>query len=509
MKACHDFVKKLEEKVTFFYKHLYSQKACWIVIGAGIIFRISQYLFNRSLTEGEAALALNIVQRTYSELLKPLDYIQAAPLGFLILQKFATAIFGTHEYALRIFPLIAGIISLFLFYEIAKKAINEKALPIALILFAVGDHLIYFSSEVKQYSSDVAITLLILLLTINIMKNNYTFRNLFLFGCVGAISFWFSHPALFTFCGGTVALFFSILRNKKRHIILWLCTAIVIAGISFVLNYFVSLESLIGSKDFVSSWHGRFESFPQIPFDPKWLGYVFLRIFKFPVGLSTYELFLAVLSFLIGCVVLFCKRMRILLVLLLPILFTIIAAEFRKYPFEGRLLLFMTPFVVLIIAVGIHYLQRKADCGSPIVGFALVLLILIQPIFLAGYRLIVPRAPEELRTVMEYTQRHYREGDMIYLYYAAVNAYRFYADRFNFTKDYIVGIDARSEWTRYDQDLRQLMDKERVWVMFSHVATWYGVDEEKLFLSYLDRYGIRKDTYRASGASVYLYDMNN
>jgi hypothetical protein len=509
MKACHDFVRKLEKKVTYFCEHLYSQKACWVVIGAGIVFRISQYLYNRSLTEGEAALALNIIQRTYSGLLKPLDYVQAAPFGFLMLQKFATSIFGTHEYALRIFPLIAGIISLFLFYEIAKKAINEKALPIALILFAVGDHLIYFSSEVKQYSSDVAITLLILLLTINIIKNKYTFRNIFVFGCVGAISFWFSHPALFTFCGGTVVLFFSIMQTKKRHILFWLFIAIVLAAISFVINYFVSLESVIGSKDFMSSWHGRFESFPQIPFDPQWLGYVFLRTFKFPVGLSTYELFLAALSFLIGCAVLLCKRMRILLALLLPILFTIIAAEFRKYPFEGRLLLFITPFVVLIIAVGIHYIQSKASCGSPIVGFTLVLLLLIQPVFLAGYRLIVPRAPEELRTVMEYTQKHYREGDMIYLYYASSNAYQFYADRFDFTEDYIVGIDARSEWARYDQDLRQLVDKERVWVMFSHVATWYGVDEEKLFLSYLDRYGIRKDTYRASGASVYLYDMSN
>ena len=44
MKACHDFVKKLEEKVTSFCEHLYSQKACWVIIGAGIIFRISQYL---------------------------------------------------------------------------------------------------------------------------------------------------------------------------------------------------------------------------------------------------------------------------------------------------------------------------------------------------------------------------------------------------------------------------------------------------------------------------------
>ncbi len=509
MKGCHDLVKILEQKVASFSKHFHSQKAYWVIIGWGIILRIGQYLYNRSLTEGEAALALNIIQRTYGELLKPLDYVQAAPFGFLVLQKFATTVFGTHEYVLRIFPLLAGLISLFLFFEIAKKVINEKALPIALILFAVGDHLIYFSSEIKQYSSDVVITLLILLLTINILKNSYTIRNVLLFGCVGAISFWFSHPALFTFCAGAFVLFFSTLRRRKKHIILWLSTAIVIAAISFVINYYASLESLIGSQDLASSWHGRSESFPQVRFDLQWLGYVFLRSFKFPVGLSTYELLLAVLSFLIGCAVLFCKKMKVLLVLMLPILFTIIAAELKKYPFEGRLLLFMTPCMVLIIADGINYIQRKASHGSPILGFTLVFLLLIEPVVLAGYHLIVPRAPEELRTVMEYTKKHYREGDMIYVYYASFNAYRFYAERFGFSNDYIVGINARSDWARYEQDLLQFAGKERVWIMFSHVATWYGVDEEKLFLSYLDRRGSRRDTYRASGASVYLYDMSD
>jgi len=509
MKGYYDFAKMLKETVTHSIDQFYNKKTYWAVIGGGIILRIIQYLYNRSLTEGEAALALNIIQRSYGELLQPLDYVQAAPLGFLMLQKFMTNLFGSHEYALRLFPLIAGIISLFLFFDIAKKTINEKAIPIALILFAAGNHLIYFASEVKQYSSDVTFALLILLFALTILENKYRYKDIFLFGCVGAISFWFSHPALFTFGAGIVVICFAILRSRQWDVLLWLCIAIIVALTSFIINYSIALESLINSKLFAASWHGRFESFPQVLLDAQWLGYVLLRLFKFPVGLSIYELFLAVFSFLVGCGLLFYKRARILLLLLLPILFTLIAAELKIYPFEGRLVLFLTPFMVLIIAEGISYMQKKAALGSPLVGIVLVFLLLIEPVVLAAYHIIVPRAPEELRTVMEYTDKHYRDRDVVYLYYASFNAFQFYKDRFRFADDYVVGVDARSDWTRYDRDLRQLIGEERVWIMFSHVATWHGVDEEKLFLSYLERIGTRKDTFNASGASVYLYDMSD
>ena len=66
----------------------------WLIIVFGIVVRLVQYLSNRSLWADEAALALNIVNRSYSELGQPLDYDQAAPIGFLWLEKLAIDIFG-------------------------------------------------------------------------------------------------------------------------------------------------------------------------------------------------------------------------------------------------------------------------------------------------------------------------------------------------------------------------------------------------------------------------------
>jgi len=508
MKNNDNILEKLENRISKI--SLFSSKIVHlIIIGIGIILRIAQFLYNRSLTEGEAALALNIVQRSYSELLKPLDYVQAAPVGFLILQKFAINIFGTNEYAMRILPLIAGIISLFLFFEIAKKTINNKAIPIALILFAVGDHLIYFASEVKQYSCDVVLTLLLILITINIIKN---FKNkyILLFGFVGAISFWFSHPAVFTFYAGVMVLLFTIIRNKDWKFLMWLCIASIIATTSLCINYFISLESLSINKNLSDFWQHSFMPFPPTSIsDIKWFGYVFLRTFKFPVGLSMYELFLAVLSFFFGCIIMFYKKRKILLILILPIILTLFASGLHKYPFEGRLLLFITPCMILIIAQGIDYIQRKMAQNSRLLGLALVCILLIQPVILAGYRLIKPRAPEELRPVMHYLNEHHEQEDVIYVYYASLNAFQYYSSRFDYTDDYIIGIEARDDLNKYYEDLKKLKGNKRVWVLFSHIAVSHDTDEEKLIVSYLNILGTQLDEFKTSGASAYLYDLSD
>ncbi|GAH14916.1 unnamed protein product, partial [marine sediment metagenome] len=124
----------------------------------------------------------------------------------------------------------------------------------------------------------------------------------------------------------------------------------------------------------------------------------------------------------------------------------------HKYPFEGRLLLFITPCMILIIAQGIDYIQRKMAQNSRLLGLALVCILLIQPVILAGYRLIKPRAPEELRPVMHYLNEHHEQEDVIYVYYASLNAFQYYSSRFDYTDDYIIGIEARNDWINYYKD---------------------------------------------------------
>ena len=94
----------------------WEKAAAALLLLTGMLLRIRQYLTGRSLWVDEAMLALNIVERDFAGMFKPLDYDQGAPLGFLLVEKVFNLLLGKHELALRLFPLLAGLASLGLFY---------------------------------------------------------------------------------------------------------------------------------------------------------------------------------------------------------------------------------------------------------------------------------------------------------------------------------------------------------------------------------------------------------
>src|SRR5687767_16036395 len=74
-----------------------------LILLAGSLLRLRQYLTGRSLWLDEAMLALNIVNRNYGELFQPLDYDQGAPIGLMLVEKTFNLIFGRNEFSLRLF----------------------------------------------------------------------------------------------------------------------------------------------------------------------------------------------------------------------------------------------------------------------------------------------------------------------------------------------------------------------------------------------------------------------
>src|SRR5262249_9775368 len=85
--------------------------AALILIGGGM--RLATLLSDRCLWIDEAMLALNLVNRAPLDLLKPLDYNQGAPVGFLLAVKAAISLFGIAEWSLRLVPFAAAVLGLF------------------------------------------------------------------------------------------------------------------------------------------------------------------------------------------------------------------------------------------------------------------------------------------------------------------------------------------------------------------------------------------------------------
>ena len=135
------------DKAIVILKRFYGSRwFSYSIIFLGILLRMRHYLFNRCLWVDEVSIALNVINRSFSEFFQALDYNQFAPIGFLVVEKVMVQAFGSSEYVFRALPLIAGIASLFLFYKAAQWFIRPEAIPIAPGLFAISKPLVYYSA---------------------------------------------------------------------------------------------------------------------------------------------------------------------------------------------------------------------------------------------------------------------------------------------------------------------------------------------------------------------------
>jgi 4-amino-4-deoxy-L-arabinose transferase-like glycosyltransferase len=119
----------------------------------GAIVRLS-YL-DRSLWLDEAWVANSIQSPTLHEALYYDDWLQTTPPLFVVMSRVSATLFGTSNVAFRIFPAVAGIISILLFGFIAFRLLKPNYAMIATLLFVFNPRLILYSQSLKQYSTDV------------------------------------------------------------------------------------------------------------------------------------------------------------------------------------------------------------------------------------------------------------------------------------------------------------------------------------------------------------------
>lgn len=501
----------------------------WIILSGGILLRFIPYLFNRSLWLDESMLALNIVNRNFTQLLtQPLQYDQAAPLLFLAIEKASVLAFGSSEYALRLFPFLCGVLSLFLFHRLAKLCLAPRAVPIALSLFAIAGPLIYYSSEVKPYSSDVAVALLLSWAAVYCLSHDVSTPLFVAFGLLGLASIWLSYPAVFVLVGiaaGELVSSLGLVRERWRVKIPRLVIIASAWAVSFAACYFVSLRHPVNNRNLLFEWRTAFIPLPLLSFHAaKWFVTTFFDIFRSPGGLEPAGL--AALSFLVGCVAMFSAKRKELFILIFPALATLIAAGAHKYPFNGRVLLFIVPALLLLAAQGADRIWVLTADRSRFVGPCFLVLLFLHPLLFSTYGLVKPNAStlplgveaatvppgvghtkEELKPVMNYISAHQQPGDVLYVYDAAAPAFLYYAPRYHLDKtNYVLGREAgwNQDWNAYQNDMNQLRGNGRVWFIVSHLH------QQEEFPAYLlDHKGTRLDLFESLGAQAYLYDLEH
>ncbi|HEX7960698.1 MAG TPA: glycosyltransferase family 39 protein [Terriglobales bacterium] len=471
----------------------------------GVVLRVIQYLHHRSLWFDEAMLAVNLLNRSYAQLLQPLDYNQGAPLGFLFLERLIGTHLGFGEYALRLVPLIAGICSLYLFYRLAQLLLPPRAVWIALGLAAVCPHLIYYSSELKQYSSDVLVATALALLLFNFVSRPPEVRNTALLALAGGIAIWIAHPAVIVLAGmGGAVLVSAFLRRDWRRLTAFLI-AVAIWSASFAGFYLISIREVAKNNFFYLYWAGAF-----MPHDLtsiatwKWLFQHLLSMFRNPGGAFAEP---AIICFFIGSFVTFCREREKLWMLLSPVFIALVLSYLGKYPFEGRLLLFLTPTFFLLIAAGVNYLLEDRRRSVVIVGYALLVLIAAQPIARSTKYLFGRKSgqEEEIRPVLQTVKAQSQPGDVCYIYHWGRFQYWYYSAVYHLgCENVLIGTPHIDTPEDYKTELNTLRGQPRVWLVFSHNQR----EEEDFITTYAMKIGRRLSEYKDYKASAYLFDFS-
>jgi hypothetical protein len=530
----------------FVFQALRSRELIFLLVAIGVLLRVAQYVANRSLWIDEASLALNLIERPLSELAKPLDFNQAAPLGFLFVEGLAAKVVGSSEYVLRFFPLVCGLVSIPAFAWLARRILSEAAALFAILLFAVATGLIYYSSEVKPYETDVAVAIGLLAAGTLLAENApYRARHALIVAVAALALIPFSFPAVLVIVAVMGVLATRLLFDRRRlrspasvAVLVWGSAAIAVALFSEtrvrqVRESFESGGRFLGVEGSSSPLHAVDA-----------MGTGIAAALGLPLQRPLNRLVaLALLCAVLGAIALLRRNWTQFSMLVVPFALLLGASAAHVYPITERTELFLVPAVILLIAEGVGSIVR----WMPVRGRAMTALLLAiavgsGPIWLAGKGLVHPRTKEEIKPVLEFIRDHWRPGDTLYVHYGAQDALLYYeeckclrlsglgssrplwplrrlpanTDQFSqpaipLTSDAILGrYFGGADDQRYIEDLTRIQGRRRVWFLFTHLS--YPGERsfiERKVLGRRDFLGRRLNGIDRPRAHAYLYEIRS
>jgi len=331
-----------------------------LVLGA-LAWRTLRYALVFPMWGDEGMLAVNFHDRGFLELLRPLDYGQVAPPGFLWLELAASKLVGFSEPALRLVPFLAGIAAVLLFWKACRKLLDRRGALLAIAVFAASFYPVRYSAEVKPYSMDLLLALAIILAAWAVYERPASAGRWTAFAGIASVSVWLSYPSVFI-SGGACAwlLAYGSGRGGTRRWGAVLATGVLI-GASFVTMY-----ALAGSGQRAVApaayWSAGFPPISEPWRIPLWALDVHTgMMLAYPngghSGGSTASFLLAV----VGAVVMWRSRRPVLILLLSPLPLMFVAAALRMYPYgaSARVAQHVAPAACMLIGTGLVCVLRK------------------------------------------------------------------------------------------------------------------------------------------------------
>ncbi len=476
-----------------------------VLLLLGVVLRLARLIANRSFWADELAIALNLRTRGWGELLEPLDFHQVAPVGFLWVVKLCHEVLGDEEWVLRFFPWLVSVAGLVVFARVARNLLGNREALIAFAMFVVLEPLVYYSAELKPYVLDVGLGVLLVGLAWHPLGPRWK-----ALAVAGAVGVWFSATLTFVAAAvGGVCFLRALVERDRSAAARWAGVSLLWLA-SFAIEYGLVLSQLQNDEYLMTFWG---EAFPSQEKALDWWGRTVRGMFQDPGGFAFSSL--PGLVFLVGVLRMFRRRPWLGAILVVPTCLGLLAATFHLYPFPtnipdrwepvfwGRLVLFLVPAWILIIAHGLGIFFSLRVRGAEWMAMAGFVALMAWPIGRAAHHLVHSPRFQEMRPLLNQIAAHEQSLQPIYVEEFGRVAYRYYAEGKPIDPEpEIFASTGAADLKLLFQDIQELEEGSLYWVVIYQHPQWQ--DPLPKVSGVLKRAGTIVETMEEPGAVALL-----
>jgi hypothetical protein len=406
--------------------------AIWLLVLIGIGGRFLQFWRSDSLMLDECALCLNIGSRGLAGFTRTLGYDQAAPLGFLVLQKTVVASAGMNDVTTRIVPFVFGLLTIALVVLLSLRVFKIEESPSALILaiglVSLNRSVVEYGAIAKQYSVECSITLLLLLALAECIGADDDSRGSPLARTLLILSpalMWLSYGAVFIVAGIAATLLGRALLMRRREA--WKLAIFYgwNALLMLVPFYLLSMRPASANRTLAAEWTGSYMPLWPPEAAVSWLYHNFVIVGEMLIHKRLALIFpLALIAVAIHAVY---RRSWFWIAGLVSILLILVGSAFHYYPFGGRLLLFLIPVFCMILADAVKLVERRSQLAAALITVTL-LIAALSAFSLDG--ILRHRPIDNVRRAYKEMVAAMVPGDQLWVSYLATPCFLYYVKQY-------------------------------------------------------------------------------
>lgn len=420
----------------------------------GIFLRTKGLFANPSLWHDECALGWNINFKGFMDYFGLLRFMQMAPPFFMIVTKFITNLFGISDFTLRVLPFLFGAASIFLFYPLCSVLFKNKVSVLtAVLLFSINFILINYSFEFKPYSADVFFTIACILFFIKLDIEKISAKSALTYGFLLALVPWFSFTSMFVIAAGILNLATKKFQDKR---LILMILPLFLGGLLYLKIYLLNNYT---DTNMVKYWS---ESF--VTGDLRQFLILFitnLKYFFFPVNNILFVFVFLIFGWY------FFKREKsdFAYISLFTLCGLILASYMRLYPFSQRLIVFLIPIFILLIAKVFDFISKDKKALSIVIIFLFSTTFYPQILYVRDFWMLDSlNRGENPRIVMELMASEIKKGDYIFVTKDSNTEFYYYSS----FKDFKNNIIQEKHLTDGNEDLNSIPKNKNCWFYLVH-----------------------------------------